>query len=195
MRQADIREIVKKMTAPLARSVRLMLTRGVIDATDATKEIQTAQVKGLDGELLGEAQYFQHWGFTSRPLRGSSGLLGSLFGSRRQGVLLGSVDARWRPKDLAEGESCLYDDKGQRIYLRRDRIEVISPKQVKVTTPVVIVDAAQSTFTGNVEIDGSVHAAGRIDSDTGMAVGEIELTDHRHAEIEPGPGVSGGPVA
>jgi len=195
MRQSDVRQIVGKVMSPLARSVRLMLTRCVITLTDATKEIQTVQVKALDGEVLGEVQYPQHWGFTSRPLRGSSGILGSLFGSRRQSVLLGSVDARWRPRDLAEGEVCLFDDRGQRIYLRRDKVEVISPLAVVVQSPLVTIDAASSTFTGDVQIDQNLHVNQLISSNENMQVGTITLADHRHDNVDNGPGISGGPVA
>ncbi|MFZ2469469.1 MAG: phage baseplate assembly protein [Parvibaculum sedimenti] len=188
MRMKDAQSLIKAMTGPLARSVRLMLTRCVITLTDGEREILTAQVKGLDGELLGAVQYYQHWGFSSRPLGGSSGILGTLFGSRRQSVLLGSADARYRPKDLQPGESCLFDDRGQRIYLRRDRIEMISPFAVVVDTP-------SSRFTGDVQIDGGVHSNGQITSDTGVAVGDIELIGHHHDNIQNGPGISGGPVA
>lgn len=188
MRTKDAQSIVKAMVGPLARSVRLMLTRAVITMTDGEREIMTAQVKGLDGEVLGAVQYFQHWGFSSRPLGGSSGILGTLFGSRRQSVLLGTVDARYRPKDLAPGESCLYDDLGQRIYLRRDGIEMISPFKVTVDTP-------NTRFTGNVQIDGTTNSTGKITSETGVAVGDIELTGHHHDNVQNGPGVSGGPVA
>lgn len=165
-----------------------MLTRCVITLTDGEREILTAQVKGLDGEVLGAVQYYQHWGFTSRPLAGSSGILGTLFGSRRQSVLLGTADARYRPKDLQPGESCLFDDRGQRIYLRRDRIEVISPFAVIVDTPT-------TRFTGDVQVDGVLHADGQITSDAGMNVGDIELTAHHHVNVQNGPGTSGGPVA
>lgn len=194
MSAAETRKIVKKLVSPLARSVRLMLTRGEITLTDASKETQTVQVKGLDGELLGEAQYPQHWGFTSRPLKGSSGILAALFGARSQTVLLSSFDARWRPKDLAEGEVCLFDDKGQRIYLRRDKIEVISPLAVLVTTPLVTLDAATSIVKGDVQIDGGLHVNGAIASDVQVSVGDIQLTGHRHSNVQPGPGSSGGPT-
>lgn len=190
-RAAETRKIVKNLVAPLARSVRLMLTRGEITLTDASKETQVVQVKGLDGELLGEAQYPQHWGFTSRPLKGSSGILAALFGARSQTVVLASFDARWRPKDLEEGEVCLFDDKGQRIYLRRDKIEVISPFTVLVTTPLMTLDAANTVIKGNVQIDGALHADGAITSDTQVSVGDIQLTGHHHSNVQPGAGSSG----
>jgi phage baseplate assembly protein V len=191
MAASDVRKIVEAMTAPLKRSMRLMLSTGTVSLTDAEREIQVAQVKGLGGEVMDDVQYFQHWGFTSRPLKGASGLLGTLLGSRGRTVLLGSADARWRPKDLAEGESCLFDDKGQRIYLRRDRIELISPMQVVVTTPSVTIDAAQSTFKGDVQVDGNFHADGTVLSDTQVSVGNIHLTGHRHSNVQNGAGTSG----
>lgn len=194
MRQSEIRRIVDKMVAPLSRSVRMMMSRCTVALSDASREIQTVQVKGLKGEVLGAPQYPQHYGFRSVPLPGASGFLGALFGSRSQSIILASTDARFNPKDLKPGEVCIFDNRGQFICLRQDCIEIISPLHVTVTTPLLTVDAPQTVFTGDVQVDGSLHVDQTIDADEEVSVGNISLTEHRHSNVDNGPGTSGGPV-
>lgn len=195
MRQSEVRRIVEKMVSPVARSVRMMMTRCTIALSDASREIQSVQVKGLKGEVLGGAQYPQHYGFRSVPLPGASGFIGALFGSRNQSFLLGTTDARFNPKGLKPGEVCIFDNRGQLVYLRETGIEIISPLAVTVTTPLLTVDAAQARFTGDIQLDGNLHADQSIVADEEVSVGDISLTGHHHTNVENGPGTSGGPVA
>lgn len=72
-------------------------------------------------EAVTDREYFQHYGFTSRPLPGAEGIL-----LREGGVIymIASDDRRYRLA-LENGEVALYDDQGQKVHLKRNKeIEV-----------------------------------------------------------------------
>lgn len=88
---------------------------------------------GRVGETLRDRELLQHYGFTSRPLPGSEGIVltkGNVV------YLIASDDRRYRI-ELEDGEVALYTDEGDYIHFRRGRqIHVVSGNKV-------VVDAAE----------------------------------------------------
>lgn len=89
---------------------------------------------GRAGETFADREYFQHYGFTSRPLPGAEGLL------IKQGnviYLIASDDRRYRI-GLADGEVALYSDEGDKVHLKRGRVvEIQAGTEVLLNAPSV----------------------------------------------------------
>jgi phage baseplate assembly protein V len=104
---------------------------------------------GRTDETFEDREYFQHYGFTSRPKEGAEIII------IREGnhiIAIASDDRRYRIA-LEDGEVAIYTDEGDKIHLKRDRtIEIVSgnkliatvENEVDITTKVAKVTASES---------------------------------------------------
>ncbi len=96
---------------------------------------------GRFAETIADREYFQHYGFTSRPLAGAEAII------IREGnhiVMIASDDRRYRIA-LEAGEVALYSDEGDKVHLKRGRkIEVVGGEEVTISTKAAIVTASTS---------------------------------------------------
>ncbi|KQC05525.1 MAG: hypothetical protein APR55_05755 [Methanolinea sp. SDB] len=127
----------------MTKTIRTIIS-GVIEG--AIKRFSGA---GRPGETIDGREYFQHYGFTSRPRSGAEGVC------LKQGnvvFMIASDDRRYRVQ-VEEGEVCLYDDQGQAIHLKRgktvhvygcDHVTVDASEDVQVNTKQVAVTASES---------------------------------------------------
>lgn len=139
---------VAKLTAPLRRRVMLMVRMGVLKLVGATSKTQELQVAVFDGETLARVKHLLPYGFNVHPHVGSEVVLIFPAGNTSNpiAVVVGGRDHR--PTDLMAGEVELYDDQGQRVTLRRDRIDVRSPFRVRLEAPVVEVNSPDIRLAG-----------------------------------------------
>lgn len=93
-------------------------TRVVLLKSDDAKKMQSHQARGLSGELFEEVEYFQPYGFTSRPLAGSEAVAFPVGGDRGHLIVLASSDRGVRKKGMKEGEVGLYTAEGDFIYFK-----------------------------------------------------------------------------
>lgn len=96
-----------------------MIARGVVELVNDSLKCQGLQVSLLTDEVHDDVERFQDYGITSVPFTGSEALYLSVGANRAHGVVVCVNDRRSRPKDLVEGDVCLYTDKGERVYLNR----------------------------------------------------------------------------
>ncbi|RMG50379.1 MAG: phage baseplate assembly protein V [Gammaproteobacteria bacterium] len=181
----------------LARSVRLMIGRGVLRLVDDAKAMQMVQLGVLAKETR-EMERFQDYGFTCVPKEGAEAIVAALGGRRDHLVALRIDDRRFRLKNLNSGEVALYDDLGNVIHFKRDRILVNGVALVEVTAPAVTINAATEhngniTLNGDLTVNGQISASGQINSDTGVSIGALELGTHVHGGVTTGSGNTGGP--
>jgi phage baseplate assembly protein V len=210
-----------RLTAPIMRRIKLLVTRAVVKLVDPEQLMQELQVEALAGEVLDGVEHFEPYGFTSHPLAGAEVLLLSA-GGRRAHALAGIVaDRRYRLKSLAAGEVALYTDEGDVIHFKRGRtIEVTAGTKVKVTAPTVeVVASSKVTITSpltemsqNVTVGGTLQVTGQITGQGGLAVSGgsgaqvtgnitatggnivadgIGLKTHVHGGVQPGVGTTG----
>ena len=91
------------------------MIRGIVDSV-VEGSIKRISGAGVAGETFSNREYFQHYGFTSRPLQGAECVW------MREGnhiVAIASDDRRYRV-EIEEGAVALYDDQGQKVLLGRD---------------------------------------------------------------------------
>lgn len=172
---------------PVLRRLRALASRALIARVDDSAKLQAVQVTVLAGERLDDVQRIQNFGHSAVPPAGSTCLLISIAGSRTHCVVIGGEHSS-RPRDLAPGESQLYNDQGDYIWLKTSGEIVVKARSI------VTVDAPSAHFTGE------IIAAGRIKSETAVEdpLGTMqEMRDdynaHRHPGVQTGGGTSGVP--
>lgn len=124
------------------------MIRGIVDSVTEGL-IKLFSSSGRTGEVYDEREYFQHYGFTSRPLKGAEIIIINE-GNHYLGIA--SCDRRYRLA-VEAGEVALYTDEGDKIHLKRDKtIEVVSgnkliatvENEVDITTKVAKLTASTS---------------------------------------------------
>lgn len=136
----------------------MRLIRALITAT-AEGVVKRFWATGAAGELFRNREFFQHYGFSSRPLAGAEGLVlasgGRLF-------LVASDDRRYRV-ELEEGEVALYTDEGDKIHLQRGRkIVVATGGTLEVTAATKVTLSGDMEITGNVVLTGNLAVTGNV---------------------------------
>lgn len=185
-----------RLTAPLVRRIKLLVTRAVVKLVDPAQMMQSLQIEALAGEVLDNVEHFEPYGYTSHPLNGAEVLLFSV-GGRRAHAIAGIVaDRRYRLKNLAAGEVAIYTDEGDSIVLKRGRnIEVTAGTAVKVTAPQVEVIATTKVIltTPVAEITGNLNVGGNVAAQGDVTAGTISLKTHPHGGVSPGGSLTGMP--
>jgi phage gp45-like len=124
------------------------MIRGIVNAVTEGL-IKLFSSSGRTGEVYDDREYFQHYGFTSRPLNGAEIIIINE-GNHYLGIA--SCDRRYRLA-VENGEVALYTDEGDHIHLKRNKIiEVISgnkliatvENEVDITTKVAKINASTS---------------------------------------------------
>lgn len=170
----------RRLIGPLQRSVRMMISRGVLTLVDDTQPTQEVQLNLYAGENLGGVERFQQYGFSSVPFPGAEAIFASVAGNRTQGVVLVAGDKRYRLVGLQTGEVALFDDQGQTIVIHRAGIVVTSQLGVTITTPTL-------TLNGNMQVNGGITTS------QDVVANGISVESHLHNETQPGQGNTGKP--
>ena len=106
----------KKLFGDLVRNAAP--TRVVLTKTDDSKKMQSHQAKGLSGEIFEEVEYYQPYGFTSRPPVGSEAVALAVGGDRSHLVILAASDRGVRKKEMEEGEVGIYHQNGDFMHFK-----------------------------------------------------------------------------
>jgi phage baseplate assembly protein V len=188
--------MIAKALAPLSRRLRLLASRAVIRLVSDGLREQAVQLQLLSGEV-GDAERYQHYGFTSHPHPGAEAIVLSIGGSREHLVTIADGDRRYRVTALSQGEVAIYTDEGDTIRMRRGRIvevntqtmrinaetlceintatmQINASAQCAITTPVVAASAAVQAGGNITDLAGS--------GGTTMAGIRSTYNNHRHNE-------------
>ncbi len=173
------------------------IIKSTVTGSKPEKELRELQTSYNKTSVQSDLEHLEPYGFTSEPfVDGATDALNLYFDDERNhGVVLNVADRRYRITDMKEGEVAIYDDKGRKVYLKRDCIEVdgvsdpINVKtgaQVNITAPTV-------NITGNVNITGKVATSSTISAASDVSAGGISLQGHTHGGVKPGDGSTGAP--
>ncbi|WP_300913003.1 phage baseplate assembly protein V, partial [Turicimonas muris] len=193
------------ITMNLTKCIQDMLARGVVTFSDGKTKMREVQCEFLAGEIRSELEHVEPYGFTSEPKTdGSAESFAAFFdGNRSNGVVLCIADRRYRITNMQAGEVAIYDDQGQKVYLKRDEILIETPKNltatvggktvltsvgnVDITAPKInihgalIVDGA-ITGKGGLAISGGAGASvdGSLTTTGDVVAGSVSLDNHTH---------------
>ena len=107
----------------------IAMIRGIIKSITEGK-IKKVSASGRSDETFDDREYFQHYGFTSRPLKDGELIL------IREGnhiVAIASDDRRYRIA-VEDGEVALYTDEGDKIHFKRGKeIEIVCGNKLTAT--------------------------------------------------------------
>lgn len=152
-------ETWRKLTRPLRRKLKVMITRGLVHLIDTSTLMQTLQVELLRDETIDDVEHFEGYGRTAHaPANGREVLAAAVEANRDHTVAIAVANRQFRVRNLAEGEQVLYDDLGNVIWFKRDRILIDAVDRVEVKAPTVnVITTGDVTVTagGNAVVDAA----------------------------------------
>lgn len=110
-------------------SSRTSLRRVSVMEVDDKGTQQKLKLSGLKGEELHGVVRSQHYGFSSVPPKGGEGVLLEGGGRADRAHVLALEHKKFRPVNRKPGESVLYDNLGQEVYVSQSGIKVTSGKK------------------------------------------------------------------
>jgi hypothetical protein len=173
--------------------------------------IKLFSASGRTDESFDNREYFQHYGYTSRPLPGAEIII---IKEGNHIIAIGSDDRRYR-LSIEEGEVALYTDEGDSIHMKRDKTihivsgnkliadianevdintkvaKVVATVSCDVTSPLATVNAATSCIINSpsVLLGGSSGTMRFIVDERLLAL----FNNHVHTGVQTGGGSSGAP--
>ncbi|MDH3975620.1 MAG: phage baseplate assembly protein [Deltaproteobacteria bacterium] len=153
----------------------MKLIRSIITAVTEGK-IKLFSGAGRVGESFSDREYFQHYGFTSRPLEGAEAILikdGNVI------QVIASDDRRYRLA-VEDGEVAIYSDEGDKVHLKREnKIEIKSGGTVIIDAPNINLGVGSETDPLHRLIDERFKDL---------------FNNHIHSGVQVGVGVTGKPT-
>ena len=147
---------MRSNTRDAARRAVLGAVRGTMHKANDDPLMQANDTRLLHSELLTGVERFQNYGHTSVPLppdpdgkKAAETLAVFLNGNRSHPIVIAVDDRRHRPKKLKPGESALYDDQGQQVYVSRDGI-VITGGSNKLPVTIKVGNASLKVEDGKI---------------------------------------------
>jgi phage baseplate assembly protein V len=151
---------VSRYLRPLVSRVGNMIAPARVIAVDDSTRMQSLQIQLAEGEVRGEVERPQPYGFTAHPLTDAEATVVCVGGRRDHCVVIAVDDRRYRLKGLAQGEVALYTDQGDKIVLGRGgTITITASSKVVVNAPLVEVPSGDVTAGGK-SLRNHTHGAG-----------------------------------
>lgn len=153
-------------------SARLSIRRTESVEVDDSGEFQRMTADGYDDETFKMAHRVQPFGLTTHPPKGSHGL--ALLGNGRpdQNVYLGIEHPKYRPRNLPDGATKLYDKDGTFVYLdaagnihakTRKKLFGEAGEEAHIKAPEIKLEG-NVTITGNLTVGGNVTNGGNMNT-------------------------------
>jgi len=152
-------------------SARLATRRIELEAVFDDGEFQEATALGYDSERFKRVHRVQAFGLSSHPPKGSHGIALAANGRPDQTVLIGTEHVDFRPRNLPEGATRLYDKDGTFVFLDADGnlfAETRKKAAIKAGEEAVI-EAPTIRLKGNLVIEGNIAHVGNY-TQTGIHV-------------------------
>jgi phage baseplate assembly protein V len=187
----------ERLLRPLRTRLYLMIARAAVRLVDDGKGMQVVQADLGAGDTRDGLEHFQEYGFTSRPrapsgTKGPEGIGLRVGGDGAHTVLICVGDRRFRLKSLAEGEVAMYDDLGQVVHMKRDKLLLKSTLGVEIDTPTLEVKH-HLHVAGDAYVDGDAQVGGDVSDESGTAQTMAEMRTTFNAHTHTAHGVTSGP--
>lgn len=154
-----------------------MLARGSVVLANASKKLQTLQLRLTAREPKDNVEHFEPYGFTSCPEAGAEALVAFLGGDRSHAVAVMVTDRRVRLQGLKPGEVAIFTGEGVSLVLKNGRIAELTTGVFRVNADERIeLNAPRVTASADFEAGGKVKAAADVE------VAGKSVLHHRHPE-------------
>jgi len=170
----------------IKRRLNGLWKRGVVLKVNSADMLQRVQIQHSKTEI-NDVEHFEPYGLTSNPHPGAEAIIVSRGGWLNHIIALVTPDRRYRLKDLAPGEVAMYDDLGNKVVFKRDKIEVVAVSHIDITAPTCTINAT-TTINGDVTVNGNVTATGEVQGNG------IDLSTHVHGGVSSGGSNTGVPA-
>lgn len=154
--------------------------RGVVTLVKAAGAVQFVQGEGIKGETVQGAELFQQFGYTSNPPADSMFVLLPLGGKTGHGIIIATEHGTYRLKNLASGETALYNQWGDHVKLGADRrMKLVSGVAVDIDSPSV-------TMSGDLAVEGSIVAQGDVSDQGNKKMADMRTVFNGHTQAVSG---------
>ncbi len=119
-------EEINRLLNPWKRRILLMAGKAIITAVKDTGKLQVLQLEIMKDELTEDVERIQEYGFSSRPPADSEAVLLCIGGDRANAVVIATDSAALRPRDLADGDSVLYNKAGVKVWAKGDLLRLLT---------------------------------------------------------------------
>lgn len=158
------------------RRVMMAIGRGRITTLNDNGAVQTVQAVLGGAEVRDNLPRVGEYGLASVPPVGTDVIVVFVGGDRSNGVVIGTNNQSLRVKQLADGDTAIYDSRGHYVLLTKDGITVEAKSQ-----PITINNCTTLTLNGNLQVNGTVTATGE-----GTFNGGHTVSAHRHGGVTAG---------
>lgn len=125
---AEFDRRMRRAMGSIRQAFRVKLTR-----VNSELPVQQFQAKGLNGEMLQDAELFQQFGFTSVPPAGAMAVAIPLGGQTSHTIVVATEHAAYRIQTLKSGEVAIYSDEGARVVIKKGRVIEVDCEEYRVT--------------------------------------------------------------
>lgn len=116
-----------------AHLIRGLAARAQVTAANDDGQTQTVNAKIYEGVERSDIEVVQPFGFSSRAPTGGLGIVVAIGGDQGDLVMFPVSDPASRLGGLEDGETVLYNSRGDRVHLKEDgTIEITSGKETKI---------------------------------------------------------------
>lgn len=162
------------------RRILMLVARCRITTSNDAGAVRTVQARFSADEIHDAMPQVQEYGFASRPLPECDAVVVHVSGERTQGIVIGTNDQRYRPKDLEPGDVMIYDWQGNSILLSAAGVKVITAATFRVEAKDIELHATDN-FKFDVNGHGQHWHPSRLDT---WQIGESGNTTHTIAPPE-----------
>lgn len=158
--------------------VRLIVGYCTVIASKISEDGMTVDAEFVAGEKRTDLDFFQQYGFASRPKVKVDGVALFVGGSRENGVVIAT---RGEKQEMEEGEVVVYSAFGSSIKLKKDGSIALSPASGKN-----VVTESDLLCKGKLLATGDVFAGVTDTGESVVTAGGVSLQMHMHPTAAPG---------
>jgi phage baseplate assembly protein V len=149
-----MQKLINAALAPLKRRIMLMVGNAVITAINTGGQTMKAQINSLADTTLADVEFWQNFGFTSNPPKGSRALFVSVGGNQDNPIIISTENGEFRVKNLKEGESCVYSMHGGKLHFMEGDTAVLESAKMQMNFAESLdVDCPKTEYTGALKAD------------------------------------------
>lgn len=158
--------------------VRLIVSYCTVNASKNSDDGMIVDAEFVPGEKRTGLEFFQQFGFSSRPKGDVDGVALFIGGSRDNGVVIAT---RGEKQELEDGEVVVYSAFGSSVKLKKDGSIALSPASGKN-----VVTESDLLCKGQLLATGDVFAGVTDTGESVVTAGGVSLQMHMHPTAAPG---------